>query len=46
MEEIDNLVAVHLELQRNQQELDAVAAMMKDLLPLQCMMKMGENKIL
>lgn len=44
MEEIDDLVAVRTKLQRNQQELDAVAAMMKDLPPLKCMMKMGENK--
>ena len=46
IEEIDDLVVVHTKLQRNKKELDVVAAIMKDLPPLQHMMKMGENKIL
>ena len=44
MEEIDDLIAVFIKLQKNQQELDVVATTMKDLPPLQRMMKMGENK--
>ena len=44
MEEIDNFVAVNEELQKNQQELDAVTAVMKDMPPLKHMLKMGENK--
>ena len=44
IEEIDDLVAVRKELQKNKQELDIVTATMKDLTPLQHMMKMGENK--
>ena len=44
MEEINDLVAFHIELQWNQQELVTITTMMKDLPPLQCMMKMGDNK--
>lgn len=44
MEDLDELIEVHRALQKNQWELDEVAAAMKDLTPLQCMLKMGEIK--
>ena len=44
MEEIPDLMTVREEVQKTQQELEAVAAMIKDLPPLQQMLKMGENK--
>ena len=44
MEDHDGLVEVHAALQKNQRELDEVATVMKDLAPLQCMLKMGESK--
>ena len=44
MEELEDLVEVCIALQKNQQELDAVADAMKDLALLQCMLKIGENK--
>ena len=44
MEDLDNLVEVHVALQKKQRELDEVAAMMKDLALLQRMLKMRENK--
>ena len=42
--EITDLMTVHEEIQKTQQELEAVATAMKDLPPLQQMKKMGENK--
>ena len=44
MEYLDDLVEVCATLQKNQWELDEVTAVMKDLAPLQCMLKMGESK--
>ena len=44
MEEIPDLLTIHKEVQKTQQELEAVATVMKDLLPLQRMLKMGKNK--
>lgn len=44
MEEIDDLVEVCAVLHKNQQELDTVVVAMKDMPPLQRMLKMGENK--
>lgn len=44
MEEIPNLVTVYVQFQKTQQELEAVTVVMKDLPPLQRMLKMGENK--
>ena len=44
MEDLDDLVEVCVALQKNKKELDEVRATMKDLAPLQCMLKMGESK--
>ena len=44
MEEITDLVTIREEVQKTQQELETVATTMKDLPPLQQMLKMGENK--
>lgn len=44
MEEIDDLVEVCIALQKNHKELDEVTTTMKDLFPLQRMLKMGESK--
>lgn len=44
MEDIDYLVEVRATLQKNQKELDEVMATMKDLVPQQRMLKMGESK--
>ena len=44
MEDINDLVEIHVELQKNQKELDEVTTIMKDLVPLQRMLKMGESK--
>ena len=43
MEQINDLVEFYAVLQKNQQELDRVTAAIKDMPPLQCMLKMGEN---
>lgn len=44
MEDLDDLVEVCTLLQKNQRELDEVVAAMKDLVPLQRMLKMRESK--
>ena len=44
MEDIDGLIEVRETLQKNQKELDELTAIMKDLIPLQRMLKMGESK--
>ena len=43
MEDIDGLVEVRAALQKMQQDIDALTGMMKDLLPIECMLKMGET---
>ena len=44
MEDLDNLVEAYAALQKHQRELDEVTTAMKDLAPLQRMLKMGESK--
>ena len=44
MEAIDGLIEVREALQKNQKELDEYIVTMKDLIPLQCMLMMGESK--
>ena len=44
MEDIDGLIKVRKALQNNQKELYELIVKMKDLIPLQRMLKMGENK--
>ena len=44
MDQIPDLVIVHKQVQKIQHDLEAVTAVMKDLLPLQRMLKMGKNK--
>ena len=43
MEEIDGLIKVYEALQKNQKELDELIATMKDLILLQCMLKIRES---
>lgn len=44
MEDIDGLIEVHKALQKNQKELYELIVTMKDLIPLQHKLKMGESK--
>lgn len=44
MEDIDGLIDVREALQKNQKELDELTMVMKDVIPLQRMLKIGESK--
>lgn len=43
MEDIDGLIEVRAQLQKTQREVDSLRGMMKDLLPIERMLKMGET---